>query len=196
MIRTDTLAEMFDVAMLLASQPPPVGNHVGIVTNAGGLGFLCADTCEANGLVLPHLSQETVEELHAFLPSEASTGNPVDMIASATGRGLRASRARRRERSGCRHRDRDLHPSSRTACRGCCPRDRTGYRQARARHAGSHELHVRGTGPRRPREWARMVPLVRVPGAGGHRGRAGRRARTMARPRPWHRASLHGSPVR
>jgi acetate---CoA ligase (ADP-forming) len=84
-IRTDTLAEMFDVAMLLATQPSPTGNRVGIVTNAGGLGILCADTCEANGLVLPPLSQETRDDLHTFLPSEASTGNPVDMIASATG---------------------------------------------------------------------------------------------------------------
>jgi acetyl coenzyme A synthetase (ADP forming)-like protein len=84
-IRTDTLAEMFDVAMLLATQPPPAGDRVGIVTNAGGLGILCADTCEANGLVLPSLSQETVDELRTFLPAEASTGNPVDMIASASG---------------------------------------------------------------------------------------------------------------
>jgi len=84
-IRTDTLAEMFDVAMLLATQPPPAGNRVGIVTNAGGLGILCADTCEANGLVLPSLAQATVDELRTFLPAEASTGNPVDMIASATG---------------------------------------------------------------------------------------------------------------
>ena len=84
-IRTDTLAEMFDVAMLLATQPPPPGNRVGIVTNAGGLGILCADTCEANGLVLPPLSSGTVEELRTFLPAEASTGNPVDRIASATG---------------------------------------------------------------------------------------------------------------
>jgi acetyl coenzyme A synthetase (ADP forming)-like protein len=84
-IRTDTLAEMFDVAMLLATQPSPAGNRVGIVTNAGGLGILCADTCEANGLVLPPLTEETVGALRAFLPVEASTGNPVDMIASATG---------------------------------------------------------------------------------------------------------------
>jgi acetyl coenzyme A synthetase (ADP forming)-like protein len=84
-IRTDTLAEMFDVAMLLATQPPPAGDRVGIVTNAGGLGILCADTCEANGLVLPSLSQDTVDELRIFLPAEASTGNPVDMIASASG---------------------------------------------------------------------------------------------------------------
>jgi acetyl coenzyme A synthetase (ADP forming)-like protein len=84
-IRTDTLAEMFDVAMLLATQPAPAGDRVGIVTNAGGLGILCADTCEANGLVLPSLSEATTDELRTFLPAEASTGNPVDMIASASG---------------------------------------------------------------------------------------------------------------
>jgi acyl-CoA synthetase (NDP forming) len=84
-IRTDTLSEMFDMGTLLATQFPPLGNRVGIVTNAGGLGILCADTCEANGLVLPPLTASTVEELRTFLPSEASTGNPVDMIASAQG---------------------------------------------------------------------------------------------------------------
>jgi acetate---CoA ligase (ADP-forming) len=84
-IRTDTLSEMFDVAMLLATQPAPAGNRVGIVTNAGGLGILCADTCEANGLTLPPLGEDTVRELRSFLPAEASTQNPVDMIASATG---------------------------------------------------------------------------------------------------------------
>ncbi len=84
-IRTDTLSEMFDVGMLLATQPAPSGNRVGIVTNAGGLGILCADTCEANGLVLPPLAAATVHQLRTFLPAEASTGNPVDMIASAEG---------------------------------------------------------------------------------------------------------------
>src|SRR5437764_5122076 len=34
-IRTDTLAELFDVASLLAHQPVPKGRRVGIVTNAG-----------------------------------------------------------------------------------------------------------------------------------------------------------------
>src|SRR5437870_2657440 len=46
-IRTDTLAEMFDVAELLANQPAPKGDRVAIVTNAGGLGILCADPCHA-----------------------------------------------------------------------------------------------------------------------------------------------------
>ncbi|MGZ8603677.1 MAG: bifunctional acetate--CoA ligase family protein/GNAT family N-acetyltransferase [Actinomycetota bacterium] len=83
-IRTDTLEEMFDVATLLASQPPPSGDRVAIVTNAGGLGILCADTCEANGLTIPTLSEATTTELKSFLPAEAAVGNPVDMIASAT----------------------------------------------------------------------------------------------------------------
>jgi acetate---CoA ligase (ADP-forming) len=82
-IRTDTLEEMFDVASLLVHQPVPKGNNVAIITNAGGLGIQCVDACEAWGLTVPVLAPETVTELRAFLPPEASTANPVDMIASA-----------------------------------------------------------------------------------------------------------------
>jgi acetyl coenzyme A synthetase (ADP forming)-like protein len=83
-IRTNTLGEMFDVATLLANQPVPRGDRVAIVTNAGGLGILCADTCEANGLKVNALSERTTTRLREFLPGQASVGNPVDMIASAT----------------------------------------------------------------------------------------------------------------
>jgi acetyl coenzyme A synthetase (ADP forming)-like protein len=83
-IRTDTLEEMFDVATLLANQPVPKGNRVAIVTNGGGLGIQCADTCEANGLVVPELAPQTVTALQAFLPDEAAVSNPIDMIDSAT----------------------------------------------------------------------------------------------------------------
>jgi acetyl coenzyme A synthetase (ADP forming)-like protein len=83
-IRTDTLAEMFDVASLLANQPVPIGTRVGIVSNAGGLGILCADACEAGGLKVPTLPNEARRRLSEFLPREASMGNPVDMIASAS----------------------------------------------------------------------------------------------------------------
>jgi acetyl coenzyme A synthetase (ADP forming)-like protein len=83
-IRTDTLEEMFDVASVLATQPLPAGRRVGIVTNAGGPGILAADACEANGLELAPLSDETAAHLRAFLPAAASVGNPVDMIASAS----------------------------------------------------------------------------------------------------------------
>jgi acetyl coenzyme A synthetase (ADP forming)-like protein len=83
-IRTDTLEQMFDVAELLANQPAPEGDRVAIVTNAGGLGILCADTCDANGLKVPPLSEATKAKLREFLPPEASVENPVDMIASAS----------------------------------------------------------------------------------------------------------------
>jgi len=82
-IRTYTLEEMFDVAALLAHQPVPSGKRVAILTNAGGPGILAADACEANGLVLPQLGTATCDALRAFLPSAASIGNPVDMLASA-----------------------------------------------------------------------------------------------------------------
>lgn len=83
-VRTDTLEQLFDVATLLANQPVPAGNRVAIVTNAGGLGILCADTCEANGLAVTELSVDTVTELRSFLPVASSVSNPVDMIASAS----------------------------------------------------------------------------------------------------------------
>lgn len=83
-IRTDTLAEMFDVASLLANQPVPGGERVGIISNAGGLGILCADACEAGGLDVSTLPEATRSRLSEFLPGEASVGNPVDMIASAS----------------------------------------------------------------------------------------------------------------
>ena len=83
-IRTDTLAELFDVASLLANQPLPQGNRVGIITNAGGPAILCADACEARGLEVPVLGQPSQEQLREFLIPGASASNPVDMIASAS----------------------------------------------------------------------------------------------------------------
>jgi acetyl coenzyme A synthetase (ADP forming)-like protein len=82
-IRADTLGELFDVASLLASQGAPAGGRVGIVTNAGGLGTMCADACAGEGLEVPELAAETRAALAGFLPAEASTANPIDMTASA-----------------------------------------------------------------------------------------------------------------
>ena len=82
-IRTDTLEELFDVASLLANQPAPNGRGVGIITNGGGPGILCADACEAEGMEIPLLTEATQARLRAFLHPHASVGNPVDMIASA-----------------------------------------------------------------------------------------------------------------
>ncbi|HKZ02180.1 MAG TPA: GNAT family N-acetyltransferase, partial [Pyrinomonadaceae bacterium] len=83
-IRTDTLAELFDVASLLANQPLPAGHRVAIITNAGGPAILCADACEARGLTVPVLGSSSQDRLRTFLLPGASASNPVDMIASAS----------------------------------------------------------------------------------------------------------------
>ena len=62
-IRTNSLAELLDVASLLANQPLPEGGRVGILTNAGGPGIMCADACEAAGLEVPGLGAETRRSL-------------------------------------------------------------------------------------------------------------------------------------
>ena len=82
-IRTDSLGELFDVASLLANQPIPAGRRVGIVTNAGGPGIMCADACEAGGLEVVQLSPRLQASLAEGLPAEAAVANPVDMLASA-----------------------------------------------------------------------------------------------------------------
>jgi acetyl coenzyme A synthetase (ADP forming)-like protein len=82
--RAASLEELVDVATLLSSQPEPKGRQVAVLTNAGGLGILCADACEAAGLELPELSNKTREALAALLSSEASVANPVDMLGGAT----------------------------------------------------------------------------------------------------------------
>jgi acetate---CoA ligase (ADP-forming) len=82
-IRTDSLAELFDVASLLANQPIPAGRRVGIVSNAGGPGIMCADACEAGGLEVVQLPPRLQASLADSLPAEAAVANPVDMLASA-----------------------------------------------------------------------------------------------------------------
>jgi acyl-CoA synthetase (NDP forming) len=84
-IRARTLGELIDAAALFAAQPLPAGKRVGVITNAGGLGILCADACDAGGLELPALATETETALRTVLPVEASVANPIDMLGSATG---------------------------------------------------------------------------------------------------------------
>ena len=90
-IRAESLDEMFDLAAALSAQPLPKGRRVAILTNAGGLGILCADTCEANDLLVQELSEATRTQLKEFLPTTASVSNPVDMIASATAEHFRTA---------------------------------------------------------------------------------------------------------
>lgn len=82
-VQVETLAELFQVGSLLASQPLPAGRRVGIVTNSGGPAILCADACEAGELEVVELSPATRSALDADLAPSASSANPVDMLAAA-----------------------------------------------------------------------------------------------------------------
>jgi acetyl coenzyme A synthetase (ADP forming)-like protein len=83
-IRARTVEELVDVAGILSVHPLPKGRRVAIVTNAGGLGIVCADACEAAGLELVSLGADTRELLAPVVPAEASVSNPVDILGSAT----------------------------------------------------------------------------------------------------------------
>jgi acetate---CoA ligase (ADP-forming) len=83
-IRVESVEELFDMAMAFGHQPVPRGNRVAVVTNAGGPGIIITDACEALGLSVAELSDETQARLRQNLPEEASVRNPVDMIATAT----------------------------------------------------------------------------------------------------------------
>lgn len=82
-LRARTVDELFDLAMLFASQPLIAGNRVAIVTNSGGMGIIAADAVERSGLRLAALSPATVAHLQAALPDAASVFNPIDILGDA-----------------------------------------------------------------------------------------------------------------
>lgn len=90
-IRTRTLAELFDVASVLSAQPLPGGRRVGILTNGGGPGLLAADACDAAGLEVCELTPRTQRRLREVLPPTALVGNPVDVASSTPARAYGAA---------------------------------------------------------------------------------------------------------
>ncbi len=80
--RVETLEELFDTTQAFSSQPAPLGRRLAIVGNAVGPAILAADAADADGLVVPPLSEATQARLAGFLPPTAATGNPVDIVAA------------------------------------------------------------------------------------------------------------------
>ncbi len=83
-LRADTIEQVFNWARALESCPLPKGRDMAILTDAGGLGVIAADSLETFGLNLAQLSESTLKALSASLPPSAAIHNPVDMIASAS----------------------------------------------------------------------------------------------------------------
>ena len=82
-LRVQTIAQLFQMAELLAKQPRPKGPNLAIVTNAGGPGVLATDMAVANGAQLAALSQPTMDALNGFLSPFWSHNNPVDLLGDA-----------------------------------------------------------------------------------------------------------------
>ncbi|HET7734506.1 MAG TPA: GNAT family N-acetyltransferase [Nocardioidaceae bacterium] len=74
---------MARTALLLTEQPLPRGSRIGIVSNAGGIGVLAADTSEDLGLEVPELSEPLRNALGSLVHGTIGTSNPVDLGAGA-----------------------------------------------------------------------------------------------------------------
>ena len=82
-VRVDEIADLFNAAEVLSSQPLPNGPRLAIITNAGGPGIMTSDALLARGGTLAELSPATMEKLNAALPPFWSRGNPIDLIGDA-----------------------------------------------------------------------------------------------------------------
>ncbi len=83
-LRVHEVADLFHAAEVLDSRRLPVGPNVAIVTNAGGLGVMAADSIIEHGGRLADLSAETMAALNAALPPYWSHANPIDVLGDAS----------------------------------------------------------------------------------------------------------------
>ena len=78
--RVDSMAELLDIAHLVAVGPPQTGDRVALVTGSGGVGILMADVAEDVGLVVPPLPAAAQAWLRELVPA-AGVANPIDTTA-------------------------------------------------------------------------------------------------------------------
>lgn len=84
-IEANSVEELFDLAKALAYQPPCKGNAVAIVTNGGGCGVLCADSCSQLGVNVVELKKSTIAKLDKSgkMHPAYSRRNPLDIVGDA-----------------------------------------------------------------------------------------------------------------
>ena len=82
-VRVNEIADLFNSAEVLGTQPLPKGPRLAIITNAGGPGVMATDALIGFGGKLAKLSQKTLDSLNAVLPPFWSHGNPVDVLGDA-----------------------------------------------------------------------------------------------------------------
>ncbi|MCW2896861.1 MAG: CoA-binding domain protein, partial [Actinomycetia bacterium] len=83
-IATPSFGELMGATALLATQPPPAGRTVAIVSNVGGAGVLAADACTDLGLAVHHPGGQASRRLRALIPVGGSVNGPVDTAATVS----------------------------------------------------------------------------------------------------------------
>ena len=83
-IRAATVLEAFDTAAALATQPPPPGPRVAVVTTVGGWGVVTADALSHTSLELLALPDDLRTTLDGLLPPRWSRNNPIDLAGGET----------------------------------------------------------------------------------------------------------------
>jgi acyl-CoA synthetase (NDP forming) len=83
-VATPSFGELMGATALLATQPPPIGRTVAIVSNVGGAGVLAADACTDLGLTVHHPRGKTEQLLRALVPDGGSVSGPVDTVATVS----------------------------------------------------------------------------------------------------------------
>jgi len=82
-VRVDEIADLFNSAEVLGTQPLPKGPRLAVITNAGGPGVMATDALIGQGGKLAKLSQKSMDSLNAVLPPFWSHGNPIDVLGDA-----------------------------------------------------------------------------------------------------------------
>jgi acetyltransferase len=83
--RTMTVEAAFEAAATFATQPPPRGPNVVILTTAGGWGVVTADAITRDpDLELLELPPDLLEAIDQHLPARWSRNNPVDCAGGET----------------------------------------------------------------------------------------------------------------
>jgi len=90
-VRVNEIADLFNAAEVLGTQPLPKGNRVAIITNAGGPGVMASDALIGFGGQLAKLSKKSIDNLNAALPTFWSHGNPIDVLGDASPERYRAA---------------------------------------------------------------------------------------------------------
>ncbi len=86
-IRVECMEEAVDLLVAVRLLPQITGRNIGLVGRGGGIGVICADMCEREGLIIPPLSTETRRKLARITPSTSGSSirNPVEIGLGISG---------------------------------------------------------------------------------------------------------------